>query len=66
MKAASKKLTGMILKAQGDGNYEAVKEWIASEGVVKTELQTDLDRITALGIPVDIYFEMGPKMLGME
>jgi hypothetical protein len=66
MKAASKKLTGMILKAQGDGNYEAVKEWIANEGVVKTELQTDLDRLTELGIPVDIYFDMGPKMLGLE
>ncbi len=35
MKAASTKLTGMILKAQGDGNYEAVKSWIANEGVVK-------------------------------
>lgn len=66
MKAASAKLTGMILKVQGDGDYEAVKSWIANEGVVKQQLQADLDRITALGIPVDIYFKMGPEMLGLK
>ncbi|MDN5350577.1 MAG: hypothetical protein PWQ54_1973, partial [Bacteroidales bacterium] len=59
------KLTGMILKAQGDGDYEAVKTWIANEGVVKSELQQDLNRLTKANIPVDIYFKMGPEMLGL-
>ncbi|MBS4059204.1 MAG: Zn-dependent hydrolase [Bacteroidetes bacterium] len=66
MMEASRKLTGKILMAQGNGDYEMVKEWISSEGVVKPQLQADLDRITEKGIPVDIYFEMGPQMLGLK
>lgn len=65
MMAAAEKLTGMILKAQGDGDYETVKSWIANEGVVKPELQADLDRLTEANIPVDIFFKMGPEMLGL-
>jgi hypothetical protein len=66
MMEASRKLTGKILMAQGNGDYDMVKEWISSEGVVKPQLQADLDRITEKGIPVDIYFEMGPQMLGLK
>jgi hypothetical protein len=65
MMAAAEKLTGMILKAQGDGDYDYVKNWIADEGVVKPELQADLDRLTEANIPVDIFFKMGPEMLGL-
>jgi len=66
MMEASKKLTGLILTSQGKGDYEGVKTWIATEGVVKPQLQADLDRITNLGVPVDIYFKMGPEVLGLK
>jgi hypothetical protein len=66
MMEASKKLTGMILTSQGKGDYEGVKTWIATEGVIKPQLQADLDRITNLGVPVDIYFKMGPDVLGLQ
>lgn len=66
MMEASRKLTAKILMAQGDGNYELVKDWIATEGVVKEQLQLDLDRIMEKGIPVDVYFEMGPQVLGLK
>ena len=66
MMEASKKLTGMILTSQGKGDYEGVKTWIATEGVIKPQLQADLDRITRLGVPVDIYFKMGPEVLGLN
>ncbi len=66
MMEASKKLTGLILKAQGDGNYDMVKNWVSTEGVIKDQLKADLERISAKGIPVDIYFEMGPHMLGLK
>jgi hypothetical protein len=66
MQDAARELTGMILKAQGDGDYEFVKAWIESEGVIKSQLQSDLHRLTVAGIPVDIYFEMGPHMVGLE
>ena len=63
MKDAVAKLGGEILKAQGDGNYEFVKEWIATDGVIKPTLQADLDKVNGMGIPTDIYFEMSPELL---
>ncbi len=63
MKDAVAKLGGEILKAQGDGNYEFVKEWIATEGVIKPTLQSDLDKVNGMGIPKDIYYEMSPELL---
>ena len=63
MKAAVAKLGGEILKAQGDGNYEFVKEWIATDGVIKPALQSDLDKVNGMGIPTDIYYEMSPELL---
>ena len=63
MKAAVEKLAGDILMHQGDGDYEATKAWMGEMSVIKPELQADLDRVNAAGIPTDIYFEMGPQVL---
>ena len=63
MKLAVEKLGGAILVAQGDGNYEFVKEWIATDGVIKPELQADLDKLAGCGIPKDIWYEMGMEYL---
>lgn len=63
MKVAVEKLAGDILKHQGDGDYEATKAWMADQIVIKPELQADLDRVNAAGIPTDIYFNMGPQVL---
>ena len=63
MKAAVKKLAGEILVHQGDGDLEGVKAWIEEDSVIKGDLQADLDRVNAAGIPVDIYFNMGPDVL---
>jgi len=66
MKDASKELTQKILKLQGDGNYEEVKAWIDLNGKISPQLQADLDRVNNLGIPVDIYFEQGPEVIGLK
>lgn len=63
MKLAVEKLGGAILTAQGNGDYEFVKKWIATDGVIKSELQADLDKLAGHGIPKDIWFEMGMKEL---
>ncbi len=65
MKTASAELTQLILKLQGDGDYEGTKTLIAEEGVIKTELQAELDKLGEAGIPIDIVFEQGPEMLGL-
>lgn len=66
MQEAARELTEKVIVAQGDGDYEGVKAWVASESVIKPQLQADLDRLSEAGIPVDIYFEMGPHMVGLE
>jgi len=66
MKTASTELTQKILKLQGDGDYETAKSWIETEGVVKPQLQADLERINDAGIPVDIVFTQGPEVLGLK
>ena len=63
MKLAVEKLGGAILKAQGDGDYEFVKNWITTDGVIKPELQADLDKLAGSGIPKDIVYNMGMEYL---
>ncbi len=63
MKVAVEKLAGDILKCQGNGDYEAAKAWMGEMSVIYPELQADLNRVNEAGIPVDIYFNMGPDVL---
>jgi len=59
MKDAVKESVKLILKIQGDGDYNTAKELIEKDGKIKPELQKDLDRINSAGIPVDIVFTSG-------
>ncbi|MCZ6806168.1 MAG: Zn-dependent hydrolase [Deltaproteobacteria bacterium] len=63
MRAAVDGLSELILTLQGDGNYEGVDELMLEKGLVPPELQGDLDRLDALGIPRDIVFEQGIGVL---
>ena len=63
MKVAVEKLAGDILINQGNGDYEATKAWMEERMLIKPELQADLDRVNNAGIPVDIYYNMGPEVL---
>ena len=63
MKVAVEKLAGDILIHQGNGDYETTKAWMAERIVIKPELQADLDRVNNAGVPVDIYYNMGPEVL---
>ena len=63
MKIASADLTQLILKIQGDGDYDAAKNLVKEMGIITADLQADLDRIDDAGIPVDITFNQGVKYL---
>ncbi|HOY52703.1 MAG TPA: Zn-dependent hydrolase, partial [Prolixibacteraceae bacterium] len=65
MKEAMFSLSELVLKVQGDGDYEKAGTLIREKGVIREELQKDLDRIAAAGIPRDIVFEQGPEVLGL-
>jgi hypothetical protein len=58
-------LSEKILTLQGDGDYDGVAKLVADKGVIKSQLQADLDRLSAKGIPVDIIFEQGVDVLGL-
>ncbi len=59
-------LSEKILTLQGDGDYEAVADFVNRYGGVPTQLQSDLDRLNEANIPVDIVFEQGVTQLGLE
>ncbi|MFH2095591.1 MAG: Zn-dependent hydrolase [Bacteroidota bacterium] len=65
MRTAVRLLAERILIIQGDGDYEAAKAWVESDGIVKELFQKDLNKINNAGIPVDIVFEQGPEVLGL-
>ncbi len=65
MKAAMNELGKQILIIQGDGNYEAAKQMIADRGFIREDLKKDLDRVNNAGIPKDVVFKQGAKVLGL-
>ena len=66
MKEAVIALVERIISVQGDGDYEAAKAWIEADGVMTDQLKADLDKVNASGIPVDIIFNQGKEVLGLQ
>lgn len=56
-------LSSLILTLQGDGDYAGVDQLMRERGMVPPELQAELDRLDAMGIPRDIVFEQGWSVL---
>ncbi len=63
MGEAVAELTAIILKLQGDGDYDGAKELIERLGSMSERLEEDLARLSAGGIPVDITFRQGMSVL---
>ena len=66
MREAMDALSARILTAQGDGDYEGIVQFMEQYGNIPPELQQDLDRVNDAGIPVDVVFEQGKPVLGIE
>ncbi len=64
MRAAVDSMAGVILRYQGDGDYEGVTRFMRERATIPAGLQRDLDRLGSKGIPVDIVFEQGVDVLG--
>jgi hypothetical protein len=65
METAMNSLSSLILKLQGDGDYDGVDKLVKEKGIVGEELQKDLDRLQKLNIPVDLIFKQGKSVLGL-
>lgn len=59
-------LSNLILTLQGNGDKSAVEKLMKEKAVVRPDLQADLNKLQQKGIPVDITFEQGVKVLGLK
>ncbi len=66
MKSASNDLSALILKLQGDGDYNGVDELVKAKGKIGAQLQADLDILSQKNIPVDVVFKQGIEVLGLS
>ncbi len=66
MSAASAALSEKILTLQGNGDYEGVALLVKEKGTISPQLQEDLNRLTERNIPVDVVFEQGIEVLGLQ
>jgi len=66
MTDAMNELSAIILKLQGDGDYDGVVKLLETKGGIDDQLKTDLQKLNDAGIPVDIYFEQGVEALGLN
>ncbi len=63
MRAAVDSMAAVILRYQGDGDYDGVTRFMAQRATIPPGLQQDLDRLASKGIPVDVVFEQGMNLL---
>lgn len=66
MRRAVDELSGVLLKLQGDGDYAGVEQLTKDLGVIRPQLQSDLDRLSNRAIPVDVVFTQGKAVLGLQ
>ena len=66
MESAMKELSNVILTLQGNGDYNSVDKLVKEKGVIPTDLQADLDKLSRANIPVDVIFEQGSIVLGLN
>jgi hypothetical protein len=59
MRAGADSLSRRILTLQGNGDYAGVGALNAELGAIDPVLRSDLDRLGAKGIPVDIIYDQG-------
>lgn len=66
MRQAMNSLSALIIRLQGEGDLDGVQELMVEKGEVGADLQKDLDRLEAAGIPVDVVFDQGLRTLGLD
>ncbi|MEO6926518.1 MAG: Zn-dependent hydrolase [Rhodanobacter sp.] len=66
MTAAMNALSAKLLTIQGDGDYAAATQLTEQMGKVGPQLASDLKRLDAAHIPVDIRFQQGLDVLGLS
>ena len=66
MRTALEGWAALVIKTEGDGDYEVARKYAAKNGVVRPDLAKDLKAIEKANIPIDIVYEQGKKVLGLK
>jgi len=66
MERAMTSLSELILRLQGDGDYQGVSQLFQQQGKIGPRLAKDLALLQKAKIPVDITFKQGKKILGLK
>lgn len=54
-----------LIEMEGNGDITAATKYSKANAVISKTLQQDLDKINSQGIPVDVRFNQGRKVLGL-
>ena len=63
---ALKGWSALILKVEGDGDFEFASRYSEEHGVIRPTLQKELDMINQAGIPRDVRYKQGKDVLGLK
>jgi hypothetical protein len=66
MDKAVDSLSELILTIQGNGDYQGVAALVKEKGIISEALAADLARLEQANIPVDIVFNQGKQVLGLQ
>lgn len=55
-----------VLMFEGDGDYEGAKAYLEANGIIRPELQSDIEKLKTANIPVDIVYDQGLVTLGLN
>lgn len=64
-KQCIKSWAAFLIEMEGNGDIIAASKYSKANAVVSNVLQQDLDKINSRGIPVDVRFKQGRKILGL-
>ncbi|MEW6996763.1 Zn-dependent hydrolase [Colwelliaceae bacterium BS250] len=65
MTKAIDSLSELILTLQGNGDYDGVAKLVSEMGIIREDLASDLAKLEAANIPVDIVFKQGKMVLDL-
>ncbi len=66
IRTAMNEWAAKVLMIEGDGDYQGAVTYLGANGKIRESLQADLDRLKTARIPVDIVYDQGPKVLGLN
>jgi hypothetical protein len=64
-KQAMNEWSSMVLKFEGDGDYDGASKYLETNGIVRETLKADIAKLQSANIPIDVIFEQGVKTLGL-